>query len=71
MVYIAIFFIELMTMHPDCKVEIASLIIDKPSITMRVEYLNFADVFFKKYATMLPKHIEINTYTIDLEEDKQ
>ena len=30
------------------------------------EYLDFANVFFKKSVVVLPEYIEINTYTIIL-----
>lgn len=35
------------------------------------EYTNFSDVFFKEFASILPKRLDINEYAIDLEPDKQ
>lgn len=60
-----------MKVHPDYKFYITALIADKVPVTILVEYLDFVDIFFKKSAVVLLKYIEINTYTIDLEEDKQ
>lgn len=69
-VYSAAFSIML-KIHQDCKVQIVILIIDKALITILAEYSDFADHFFKKSATILPKHTEIYTYAIDLEKSKQ
>lgn len=60
-----------MKVHLDCKVQIAALIADKARITVPAEYLDFADVFYKKFAAVRLKHTEINTDAIDLEEGKQ
>ena len=47
------------------------MIIDKAFIIVPINYLKFKDVFSKKSAAVLPKHIEINIYAINLEKDKQ
>lgn len=60
-----------MTIHLDRKAQIALLKAKKALIFVPAEYLDFADVFFEKLATVLPKHTEINTHTIDLKEGKQ
>ena len=57
--------------HPDWKVQIATLIANKAPIIIPAEYSDFEDVFSKKSATVLPEHIEINTHAINLEENKQ
>lgn len=49
------------------KVQIATLIADETPITILAEYLNFADIFSKKSATILLEYIKVNTHTIDLE----
>ena len=43
----------------------------KPFVIISAEYSDFEDVFSKESTTVLPKHIEINTHTIDLEKGKQ
>lgn len=71
-VYIAIFFVELIKVHSDHKVQIGALITNKALIIILAKYLDFADIFLKKSTTVLPKHTEINTYAlINLEKDKQ
>lgn len=62
---------KLMMVYPDCKVQIAILITDKTLIIVPIEYLDFVNVFSKKSAKVLPQHIEINIYVIDLEEGIQ
>lgn len=47
------------------------MITDKASVTILAEYLDFVDVFSKKFALVLLKYTKINTYAIDLEEGKQ
>ena len=58
-------------MHPDWGVQTAAWISDKVYTTVLAECLDFEDVFSKKSAMVLPKHIEINSPTINLEEGKQ
>lgn len=43
----------------------------KALITILAEYSDFANIFFKKLVTVLPKHTKINIYTIDLKQGKQ
>lgn len=50
---------------------IATLIFDKAFITILVKYLDFTNVFFKKFAAVLLKHTKINTYAINVEKGKQ
>ena len=47
------------------------MIADKTPITILAKYSDFVYVFSKKFAIVLLEHIKINTYVIDLEEDKQ
>lgn len=47
------------------------MIADKTSITLLAEYSDFANVFFKKSAIVLPEYTEMNIYAIDLEKNKQ
>lgn len=60
-----------MNVYLDCKVQIAALIADKALITISVEYSDFANVFFKKSATILLEYTKMNTHTIDLGKYKQ
>ena len=60
-----------MEVNPDREVQIAALITDKAFVTISAEYLDFEDVFSKKSTVVLSEYTEINTYTINLEEDKQ
>lgn len=60
-----------MTIHLACKVQFTLLKVKKALITVSTKYLDFINVFSKKLAIVLLKHIKINTYSIDLEENKQ
>ena len=57
--------------HPDREAQITALIADDASVTVPAEYSDFADIFSKESAAVLPEDTEINTYAIDLEEGKQ
>ena len=48
----------------------AVFILDKAYVIVLVKYSDFEDVFSKEFAVELPKHIEINTNVINLEEGK-
>lgn len=43
----------------------------KALIIIITKYAGLANFFSEKFATILPEHIEINIYTINLEKDKQ
>ena len=58
-----------MTIHPAWEAQIALLLTKK--ITVPAKYLDFADVFSKKSAEVLPKYTGINKHAIELEDDKQ
>lgn len=60
-----------MTIHLKCKAQIAWLKAEMAPVFVLAEYLDFANVFSKELATMLPKHTKINTHAIDLEKNKQ
>ena len=60
-----------LNVHPSRRPQISGLIAEEASTKVLAEYSNFADVFSSDLATKLPKHTEINTYAIDLEENKQ
>ena len=62
---------KLIKVYPDRKVQIAILIADKACITILAKYSDFANIFFKESATILPEHTKINTHTINPEERKQ
>lgn len=47
------------------------MIADKVFVTILAKYLDFVDVFSKKFATVLLEYTKINIYAIDLEEGKQ
>ena len=69
-VHVATFFSSI-EVHPNRKIQIAALIIDKAPVTISAEYLDFEDVFFKEFAAVLPEHTEINIHAINLEKGKQ
>ena len=55
-----------MTIHPAWEAQIASLLAKK--VTVPVEYSDFADVFSKKSAEVLPERTGINKHAIELED---
>ena len=59
------------TIYLDRKAQITLLKAEKAPIFVPTKYLDFTDIFFEKLAAILPEHIKINIYTIDLEEGKQ
>ena len=67
-VHVAFFTLK-MTIHPAQKAQIALLITKE--VTVLEEYLDFADIFLKKSAEILPECKGINEYTIKLQKDKQ
>ena len=67
-VYVA-FLTSKMLIHPAQKAQIALLIAKE--VIVPAEYSDFADVFSKKSAEMLLKHIGINKHAIKLEDGKQ
>ena len=69
-IHIAIITSE-MAIHLACQAQIALLKAEKALVTIPEEYSDYANVFFRKLATILPEHTEINTHTIDPEEGKQ
>lgn len=56
-----------MAIYLSYQAQIASLKAKKTPVTILAEYLDFINIFSKKFITVLPKHIKINTHTIDLE----
>ena len=58
-----------MTIHPAREAQVALLLAKK--VTILAEYLDFADVFSKKLANVLPKQTGANEHAIELEEGKQ
>lgn len=48
-----------------CQAQIALLKAEKVSVTVPKKYLDYTDIFSKKFPAMLSEHIEINTHTID------
>ena len=67
-VYIA-FLNLVLGIHPDKKTQIASLLTEE--IKIPDEYSDFANIFTKKKALVLPKRTELNEYVINLENNKQ
>ena len=61
-------FTSKITIYLARKAQIALLITKK--VTVPAKYSDYADVFSKKSAKVLPKQTCINEYTIKLEEDK-
>ena len=60
-----------MKMHSNRNIQITTLIVDKVSIIVIAEYSDFANVFPKESAMVLPEYTKINTHAIDLEKNKQ
>ena len=60
-----------LNVHPFRKPQISGLIVKEAPIKVLAKYSDFADVFSLDLATKLPEYTEINTYAIDLKEDKQ
>ena len=58
-----------MMIHPAWKAQIAFLLAKE--VTVLAKYLDFADVFSKESAELLPKYTGINEHAIKLENDKQ
>ena len=58
-----------MMIYPARKAEIALLLAKK--VTVPAEYSDFADVFSKELAEVLPERTKINEHAIELEEGKQ
>lgn len=69
-VYIATITSE-MTIHLECEAQIALLKAEKALISVPAKYLDFTDIFSKKLVIVLSDYTKINTYTINLEKDKQ
>ena len=59
-----------LTIHLERKAQIASLKAKKAFVSIPVEYLDFANIFSKKLATVLPEHTKINMHAINLERAK-
>ena len=57
------------TIHPAQEAQIASLLAKE--ITVPAKYSDFADVFSKESAEVLPKRTKINEHAIKLEDSKQ
>ena len=58
-----------MTIYPARKAQVALLLTKK--VTVLAKYLDFADVFLKKLAEILPEYTGINNYAIKPEDGKQ
>ena len=55
--------------HPDKEAQIAYLLTEK--VKLPVEYSDFTNVFSEEKALVISDRIELNKYTIDLEDSKQ
>lgn len=60
-----------MAIHPSRTAQVVSLKANKASTEILFEYSDYADVFLTKLAIELPKHNNINDYTIKLKKGKQ
>lgn len=58
-----------MTVYPAWKAQITLLVAKK--VTVSTKYLDYTNVFSKKVAAELFKHLGINKHVIDLEPGKQ
>ena len=61
--------ISKMTIHPAWKAQIALPLGEEAIVS--AEYADFAIVFSKKLANLLPKRIDINEHTMELVDGKQ
>ena len=66
MVFVVSFNLEI---YPDREAQIAFLLIEEVKILEK--YSDFTNIFSEEKALVLPEHIKLNEYTIDLEDDKQ
>ena len=57
-----------MTIHLTYKAQIALIKVKKGSVTVPMEYSDFAYIFSEKFAVILPEHNKTNDHAIDLEE---
>ena len=60
-----------MAIHPAHQAQITLLKAEEAPVTIPEEYTDYANVFSGKLAVVLPEHIEIYTYAINLEKGKQ
>ena len=70
-VYMVIQEWEEIPVHFKRQAQVGVLLFNKAITEVLVEYSNYNDVFLAKYVAKLPKNIEMNKYTIKLEEGKQ
>lgn len=64
------FFVISNKIHSSRKAQIASLKVNKASITLFLEYSNFIDLFSPKLAAELSEPIKMNNHVIDLIDGK-
>ena len=67
--HVTSFSLNLMSIHPAKKAQIALLIAEEVKIPN--DYLDFSDVFSKEKALLLPEIIDLNQYAIELQESQQ
>ena len=58
-----------MTIYPAWKAQIILLLVKK--VTILAQYLDFANIFLRKLAKILPKQTVVNEHNIKLVEDKE
>lgn len=57
-----------MTIHPTQKPQIALILVKK--VTVQAKYMDFANIFLKESAELLPGYIEVNKHVIKLKNSK-
>lgn len=57
--------------HLSYRTQIALLITNKIPVVIPGEYVEYTDIFSKKFTVELPKYMRINNHSIDLEKGKQ
>ena len=62
--------VAFLNVHLFQRTQISRSIVKKILTKVSAKYSDFADIFSWDFAIKLPKHIKINTYTIDLEKSK-
>lgn len=70
-IHIAIFFVELITIYPAWRSQIALLKVNKAFVNISKKYLDFIDIFSKNSGMVLLEYTKLNSYAINLEKNKQ
>ena len=58
-------------MHSKKQAQVGALLFNKAFSEISAKYPNYSKIFLMKNIAEFPKNLEVNKYTIELEEDKQ